>query len=492
MHFAQHQPLARGARPFGRAVLAVGVTAALFACKTEDPPKPDELRKQALGDMVLPEAWTAGGADAAEIQDNWLASFGDAQLEQLVAEAIAKNPDLRAAGARVEQAAGYLEQARAALKPAVNILGTGGLNASGGDISSALQGLLIGISWEPDLWGRMRYGRNAAEASLASVQADFEFARQSLAASTARSWFTASQTWLQTQIAGEMVRAAEQLVALAETRQRVGVGNEQDVVIARASLGTFQDAERQMQLAHNLSLRALELLLARYPSAELQARHDLPPLPGPVPAGMPLAMLERRPDMVAAERRAAAAFFRVGESKAAMLPKISLNASASVLESDVLQLKDDYSNPSLGAGARLVAPIYQGGALDAAVEIRTAEQKEAVAQYASMALRAISDVETALATGQNLSDREQVLRRALADNERALALANETYRVGRLDLRSVQQQQLSVYSARVTLLLVQSQQLIQRVNLHLSLGGSFEQPPEKPDDQDAQAEPAPQ
>ena len=88
----------------------------------------------------------------------------------------------------------------------------------GGDISSALQGVSLGVSWEPDLWGRMRYGRNAAQATYASVQADFEFGRQSLAATMAKSWFTLGETWLQLQIAEEMIKAAQALVTLAEKR----------------------------------------------------------------------------------------------------------------------------------------------------------------------------------------------------------------------------------------------------------------------------------
>jgi NodT family efflux transporter outer membrane factor (OMF) lipoprotein len=457
--------------------------AALCGCAITAEPTAEEIREDALVSQMLPENWTAAGAGAGEIQDNWLASFGDPALEALIAEALLNNPDLRVAATRVEQAAGYVERARAAMRPAVNLLGTGGLNMGGGDLTSALQGLMLAVSWEPDLWGRMRYGRNAAEATLASVEADYEFARQSLAAATARSWFTATETWLQLQIAHDMVRAAQTLVALAEQREAVGPGTAQEVALARSSLGNLQDAEQQVQLAHQLAVRALELLLGRYPAAELQARPDLPQLPGPVPAGMPLATLERRPDLIAAERRVAAAFDRVGEAKAVLLPNLSLNASAAVIDSAVLQLQDDFSNPTGGIGARFVAPLYQGGNLQAQVEIRTAEQKEAVAEYARLALRAIGDVENALATGQSLADRELLLRRVVSENERALSLATENYRVGRQDLRPVEQQRLNVHTARLALLSVQSAQLSQRASLHLSLGGKFEQPIEPPQEQ---------
>jgi NodT family efflux transporter outer membrane factor (OMF) lipoprotein len=446
-------------------------------CATKSPPKSAEIREQGLTNVTLPSAWKAGG-EGGNIADNWLTTFGDEQLDALVREAITNNPDLRITATRVEQAAHYVQLARAALRPSVGVVGTGGIKAGGGsDVSGALQGIMIAASWEPDLWGRLRYGRNAAQAQYASAQADFEFARQSMAATTAQTWFTATETLLQRQISEEMLKAARELLALAQQRQQIGIGNEQEVALARANVGGFEDTSRQAQLAHDQALRAVELLLGRYPAAELQARDELTGLPGPVPVGMPLEMLERRPDLLAAERRVAAAFNRVGEAKAARLPRVVLNASAGAISSEVVELKSDFKNPTGGAGARLVAPIYQGGALKAQVLIRTSEQKQAVAEYGRMALRALGDVESALAASQTLAAREPILQQTLADNQRALQLTQDAYRVGKVDLRAVQQQQLSVHTARLALLRIQSEQLTQRVNLHLALGGGWEAAP---------------
>jgi len=458
-----------------RIILAVVCTGLLAGCATKAPPALVEIHQQSgtLTNLTLTNAWKAAPVSTNVIQDNWLATFGDAQLNALVVEAIANNPDMRAASLKVTQAAEYVELAKAALRPAVNLLGTGGLNMGGGDVSSALQGVSLGVSWEPDLWGRMRYGRKATEATYASAWADYEFARQSLAATVAKSWFTASETSQQQQIADEMAKAAQELVTLATQRRRVGPGSEQDVVLARASMGNYQDSARQVRLAHQQSLRALELLLGRYPAAELAARPEPSNLPGDIPAGIPLEMLERRPDMVAAERRVAAAFNREGEARAAQLPRVILNANVASIDSEILQLQEDFENPTGGVGANLIAPIYQGGALKTQVRIRTLEQKQAVAQYARQALQALGDVENALAAGQTLADREKMLAQVLSDSERALSLAQTSYRVGSGDLRAVQQQQLNVHAAQLALLRVRSEQLTQRVNLHLALGGSF-------------------
>jgi len=465
-------------RPSSLFLAALVGAGCLAGCATKSPPTRAEIIQQSgtLTNLPLTQPWRAAAVSTNAIQDNWLATFGDPQLDALVAEAMTNNADLRVAVTRVQQAAHYVELAKAALRPTVNLLGTGGLNMGGGDVSSALQGISLGASWEPDLWGRLRYGRNAVLANFASVQADYEFARQSLAAATAKSWFAASETLRQRRIADAMVQAAQELVTLAKQRQQIGVGTEQDVALARASLGNYEDAARQVRLAHTQTLRALELLLGRYPSAELATRPDLAPLPPSLPAGLPIAMLERRPDLVAAERRGAVAFNRVGEAKAARLPRIILNANVAAINSDILQLKTDFENPTGGAGARLVAPIYQGGALKTQVRIRTLEQKEAVAHYARLALQALGEVESALAAAQTLKEREQLLRQVVSDSERALTLAQTSYRVGATDMRGIQRQQLAVQTAQLTLLRVQSKQLVQRVNLHLALGGSFHQP----------------
>jgi outer membrane protein TolC len=222
-------------------------------------------------------------------------------------------------------------------------------------------------------------------------------------------------------------------------------------------------------------LRALELLLGRYPAGEIAVAERLSPMPAPAPVGMPSQLLERRPDVIAAERRVAAAFDRVGEARAAQLPRISLTAGGSYVSSDLLVLKED-NNPIWSFGANLIAPLYQGGALRAQVEIRTAEQKQAVAVYARTGQRAFSEVENALAAETALRERDAILEATIRDSERALELTKIQYRVGSVDVRAVEQSQLVLYSARIGLLRVQTERLAQRVNLYLALGGGFDEP----------------
>ena len=458
----------------GRSVLAVAfVVAALGGCALKKPPERVELTKEALPNLQAPAAWTApagAAGTAGAVASAWLATFRDPQLDSLVEEALRYNPDLRVAAARVEQAASYVKVAGATLLPQVNALARGG-GALSGD-SSGLEGLGVFANWELDLWGRVRAGREAARDQYTSAELDAAYARQSLAALVAKSWFLATEARMQKAIAEEMVGSSEKQLALAQDRLRIGRGDEYDVALSRANLATFRDSVRSLDLAYQQAARALEALAGRYPAAALQVPAQLATVPGPVPVGMPSELLERRPDVIAAERRVAAAFYRVEEAKAARLPRISLTAAVSSISSELFVLKDR-DNPVWSAGASISAPLFTGGALQGQVEVRTAEQKQALAEYGRVGARAFGEVENALSSAFTLDDREAILTESVTANSRALELANVRYRVGVGDLRAVQQQALALHAARTALLRVQAERLVQRVNLHLALGGSF-------------------
>jgi NodT family efflux transporter outer membrane factor (OMF) lipoprotein len=439
-------------------------------CALAPPPKTAEIGKEALPHLQLPAQWTAGTV-AGEVQGNWLASFGDPVLQSLVAEAIANNPDLRVAAARVAVASQYAELAGSSLWPQVNLRAAGGGDMSGD--SSGLQGAGVYADWELDLWGRLRSAKSGQYATYVSVAADAEYARQSIAALAAKSYFLAAEAGLQQRLAEDMVAAASKLVTLVEQRERVGSSDSYEVALAHANVETFSDSVEQFKLAREQALRALEALLGRYPSAQVPVAAQLPDLPGPVPAGLPSELLERRPDVIAADQRVVAAFYGVQEAKAARLPRIALTASVTDITSDLFVLQDR-DNPVWSVGANLLLPLFTGGALKHQVEIRTLEQKQAIAQYGQVGARAFGEVEDALSAEFASKRREVILGRAVVANERAAELAQVRYRVGSADLRGVQQQQIAVHAARTSLVRVQAEQLVQRVNVYLALGGGFD------------------
>jgi len=451
------------------AVLAMG-------CRVKAPPKPVDIQKDGMPHIAVPAAWTGASGTASPATENWVLTFNNNELNVLVAEALAYNPDLAVAASRVEQARLYARQAGAALWPSAQAMARGGGQMSDG---SGLTGGAISATWELDLWGRVRYGKAAAAAGATSTEADFRYAQQALAATVVKSWLLAVESRLQLALAKELLTTSEQLVQLAETRVRVGVGDDMDASIARSDAGAYRDAVRRLELARNQADRAIEIVVGRYPSGTIETGSDFPAFPGDLPAGLPSELLERRPDVIAAERRVAAAFNRVGEAKAARLPRIALTVGVNSVSSELFLLADR-DNPVWSAGANLLMPLFTGGALKRQVEIRKEEQKEAVAHYASIGLRAFGDVEEAMASELAMRDRERILTAQLTDNQHALDLASTRYRVGSGDLRGVEQRQLALQANRSALLRVQAEQRIQRVNLHLALGGGFVLPPVTP------------
>jgi NodT family efflux transporter outer membrane factor (OMF) lipoprotein len=456
-----------------RAAASLVVSAlVLGGCVLPAPPAGEDLRKDALPAVAVPPQWVAPSGTGA-VAANWVATFNDAQLEALVNEALANNLDLRVAAARVETAAAVVSAAGGMLYPQVSVGARGGGKMSGDN--SGLQGVGLFANWELDLWGRVRAGRESASMTHAAAVEDYQYARQSIAALVAKSWFLATEAASQRAVAEEMLAASQRLLDLSRDRLRVGKGDEYDVAQAEAAVPTYADLVVQATQARLQALRAIEILVGRYPAAALAAPVAVPSYPGPVPPGLPSELLERRPDVRAAERRVAAAFHRVTEAQAARLPRIALVASGTSVSSDLLVLKN-HDNPVWGLGATIAAPLFTGGALQAQVDVRTAEQKAAVADYGRVGARAFAEVEDALSAAFLLEQRVGILARAQEAQARSLQFARVRLDVGSADQRAVQQQQLALHAARTALLRAQTERLVQRVNLHLALGGGFAPP----------------
>ena len=456
---------------YGKAPLVLALALALGGCALKSPPSPADLRAQTLPAAAVPESWKAG-APSGTFAAGWLASFQDPQLLALVDEALRNNPDLKVAAARIEQANATVAAVSGGLWPSVAAYGRAGGKVSDG---SGLTGAALTVNWELDLWGRVRSEQAAARAQYSATEADYAWARQTIAASVARAWFLASEARQQRQLAEQSVSATEKLLALEETRKRVGNADDSAVSNIREALVARRDAVAQLKLTESQSLRAIELLVGRYPAAEIEAPSRLTELPPDIPAGLPSQLLERRPDVIAAERRVASSFYRTEESKAARLPAIKLTAGANSIDSSLFVLQDR-NNPVWSFGAGLLVPIFTGGTLQAQVDVRTAEQKAAVASYASTGQRAFADVENALASNIALTARKSLAERKLRENQRQVQLAQTRLKVGAGDMRAVINEELGLLGAQGELLRLQSEALVQRVNLHLALGGDFASP----------------
>ena len=453
------------------------VAALLAGCALKPPITHTELVDQALPQGThIPPAWKAA-PDTGRVEDDWLKSFNDPMLDAIVAEAIANNLDLRQAADRVIIAQQKVIVAGAQLLPQVGVqLAATTVRDKDQNSNFNSSHVYAGVAWELDIWGRLRAQRAASEAAYEATALDYANARQSLAALTAKSWYLAIETRQLVGLAEQSVKIFSDLLELVQVRRSAGKDSDLDVVNTRARVDTAQAALEEAREAYGEARRALEVLLGRYPAAELAVASDYPLLPPPVGAGVPASLLERRPDIIAAERIVLAAFRQQEAATLALLPDFSISLTGGRLGSEVLSLLR--LNPWFAAaGIGVSIPIYEGGALRAEVAIATAQQAQAVARYGSVALTAFEEAEDALANEQLLANRVPFESRALVDRTAAVDIATIQYRAGRRDLLWVAQLQSEQIATQAALIKLRSLQGANRIRLHLALGGSFDASP---------------
>lgn len=475
----------------------------LASCAIKEPPAGADILTDTARSKI-PGKWS-GSHRGGEVVPNWIRTFGDPELTSIVEDAVTRNPDLAAAAARVEASRYATKIAAASLYPRIAMKGLGerqgreitstrgnsidppdlggmGVDLGGGsaDTSNLLDtstqrwvyGLGIGASWELDVWGRVRSKKAAAKAESASLEADYEFARQSLAATVARAYFSAIEASQQAANAAETMSFYREALKLADVRKQEGHASDFDLAQIKARAAGAQDTLYAAQAARAQAIRAIEVVTSKYPAGELVIRNSFPTQPRPVPAGLPAQLLERRPDIIAAERRFAAAFHRVDEARAARLPRFSISASGAMgsAQLDTVGVMESV-NWSLAAG--VIQPIFFGGELKAAQDLRTAEQRAAAASYTGTALRAFEDVEDALAGEFYLSKRQGALSDVVENSGTSVTLGKNQFEQGQTDTFTILRLSAENLAAKVQLTQIRAARLRERVNLHLALGGDF-------------------
>ena len=459
----------------------LAVALLLGGCAVKRPPPTADLVRGAMPPATtIPGTWSNKDVPAEPVADEWVKTFADPQLEAIVAEAIKNNLDLQAAATRIAVAENMITEAHSQMMPIIGATGsatylgrfgqTNVLGKSKGRFNAS--SLLGGVSWELDVWGRIRSQTAAAQQELAATKANILYAQQSLAAVTAKVWFLSTYTKMLLQYAEQNVEIKQQELGLVEAKREVGGAQDQQVAIAHAELETARSQIAEVRSSLQQFVRGLEVLLGRYPSAELNVASALAALPPPVPAGLPLQLLERRPDILAAEHGVDAAFHLVQSTQAARLPSLSLTGVAGYMTNEIYQTLK-FRPWVWTVGANLAAPLYTGGFLRAQVNVAKENQKAALAVYGETILEAFDEVEAALGNERYLREQQQELGNALHNISRALALERTKYEVGQVDLGPVLQLQAAELGAKAATTQVEYQLLANRINLHLALGGGF-------------------
>ncbi|WLI87475.1 efflux transporter outer membrane subunit [Massilia sp. R2A-15] len=404
----------------------------------------------------------------------WWTLFRDPLLNDLAASVEVNNQNVAAAVANYAQARALVQQQRASLFPTVSL--NAGADKSGGPGSSSSSDkryhLTLGGSWEPDVWGRLRAGVNGASANAQASAADLAAARLSAQGELAANYFTLRETDAQRELLAQTIAGYQRVLQITQNRFNAGIAAKSDVLQAQTQLANAQSDDltlvrQRAQLEH-----AIAILLGKAPADFTLAAAPWQANVPDVPAGVPSALLQRRPDIAAAERRVAAANEQIGIARAAYYPNIGLSGSYGTSGSSVSNLFS-VSNAVWSLGLSAAQSIFNGGATRAAVAGAEAAQQAATARYRQTVLVAFGDVEDQLAATHVLSQ-QTVLRRQAAD---AANLVEEQmlnrYKAGQVSYTEVVQAQATALSARRALVQAQADRQTTAVALIQALGGGW-------------------
>jgi NodT family efflux transporter outer membrane factor (OMF) lipoprotein len=434
--------------------------------------KNKELVDKSLSNITIPEQFQAvkvSNKDLARVDDAWLKQFNDPELNTLVVEALQNNPSIRVIASRRTQSEALVNAAGGGQYPGVRAIGN-----SGGKVGSSgtgLTGFYIGANWELDLWGRVRTAVAGAEQNAKAINADQDAARLSLIATLAKSVWLARSLQEQAQLAKDNAQASHKIADLTQVREKIGASSSNDVAIAKVNAAQAQELALNAATARDQALRAVEVLLGRYPKAELLKTTSLPALPKPVAPGLPADLLERRPDLMAAEARVNSAFYLADEKRLARLPKISLTSGYGYLNSQIFTLINGAST-SFGVGANVALPLFQGGAIEAQIAYQNAEAQAAMANYGKVVLAAFNDVENALSGEAAWREKTAQIHAQLSKQQLVMKNTEAEFQIGRIDQRQIYQQRIKTNVTDINWHQGQVDALSQRVNLYLALGGS--------------------
>ncbi len=440
----------------------------------------------------LPQEWRAAPETHAFSDQNWVESFGDPVLSGLVERALAYNYNLKSAAARIDAAVAQARIDGSGLWPQLSFAPgyqyTQIRSAGFGSAQFSVFEAMFNLSWEVDVWGRIRAARTASLLDADATGADYDAARLSLAARVAQNYFALIEARLQTQVAEQSVTDRGNIARITQGRFEQGLVRGLDVRFALTDLANAKSQLAQAKNQVQQITRQLEVLLGHYPaddwpkaadaipglsgSPDFPVQQALPDPPRLLPTGLPSDLLARRPDLVAAFSRLLAADARLDSAKKLMLPRITLTGAGGTRDTALVDLADPRSAVwNLFAG--IMHPLFTGGRIRGGVQLNEARVEEALARYQDVALNAFREVEQALAAEEWLLEQEKALREAVEQTEASHELALYYYRLGFIQILTLLDSYRSSLNAQSAHLSVRRQLLHNRINLYLALGGGI-------------------
>jgi outer membrane protein, multidrug efflux system len=444
-------------------------------------------------DPEVPATWSeAPGHDVAAPAEpeRWWLGFGDAELDSHIDRAVSANLDLELAEERVRAARASRKVAAAPLFPTLD--GGGGYSrqwqsenagfAGGGPIGDVggqpfdLFEVGFDASWEIDVFGGVRRSVEAADADLAASVETRNDVLLTVLAEVARNYVELRGFQQQLEVARANLAAQEDTFQLTRARYAGGLANDLDVARAEAQVKTTGAQIPLLDTSYRQSVHRLGVLLGESPGSlatELAPPAPIPAAPAALPPGLPSDLARRRPDIRRAEREIAAATARIGVATSDLFPKFYLTGAAGLQS---LEASDLFSGGSKlwSFGPTIQWPIFQGGRIVGNIEVREAEERQALISYRQTVLRALEEVENAIVAYTRERDRRETLGAAVAANQRAVELASERYVQGLTDFLDVLAAQGNLFLTQTELARSETAVSSTLVSLNKALGGGWD------------------
>jgi NodT family efflux transporter outer membrane factor (OMF) lipoprotein len=461
-------------------VLPLAVAATLAGCMVG----PDYVRPTAPAPAAYKEAagWkVAQPADDAP-RGAWWEAFNDADLNALEAQVDISNQTIAAAAARVREATSATDAARAALWPVVGVTGSaqrnsvnsGSGNASGnsGSNRNTSYNIALGASWEPDLWGGIRRNIESNRDLAQASDADLAAARLSVQATLAQTYLLVRVQDAQLDLLRQTVAAYERSLQLTRNQYAAGIIARGDVAQAEAQLKSTQAQVFDAMITRAQLEHAVAVLVGKAPAELTITPRELVAVYPDVPLAVPSALLERRPDIAAAERRAASANAQIGVAQAAFFPALTLSANGG-LQSSVIGSLLSLPNRYWSLGAQLAQTLFDAGLRSAEKTQAIAKYDETVANYRSTVLTGFQEVEDNLVALSLLEQEATVQDAAVAAARESAAIALNQYKAGTANYLAVVVLQANALNSERTSLGILGRRLTASVGLVKALGGGW-------------------
>ncbi|MCC2597614.1 efflux transporter outer membrane subunit [Pusillimonas sp. MFBS29] len=428
------------------------------------------------------KGWVPAQPGDAALRGDWWQLFNDTALSELMLTLQEDNLDIIQAEARYRQAQALVQSARSGFFPTIGASAAGtrsgsgrGSSASGnvgGDNPSNQFSLSGDVSWEPDLWGRVRRSVEASGASLQASQADVATTRLSMQSTLAQTYFRLRVMDAEMRLLQQTVAAYERSLTMTQNRYNAGVAAQVDVESSRTQLENGRTQLLALDWQRAQLEHAIAVLRGQTPTSFSLAKVDWQAQVPVIPVGLPSQLLQRRPDVAAAERRTAEANARIGVAQAAWFPNLTLSAQGGYRASQWAQwLSAPASFWSLGPALALT--IFDGGAREAQLKDARAAYDAQVAAYRQTVLTALREVEDYLVQLHVLGQEQITQGRALDSARASLRLTRNQYEAGLIDYLSVVQVETTALSTERSALSLVSDRLLASVQLIAALGGGW-------------------